>query len=161
MSPRDLYFATYHQAAHVVAALVLGCRIEYVEIATPASKVGWNLDSASIADTETVCGAGFEMEQILGRLYDSSWSRSEDDRVLLGTIHADRTGLSLTAPEIDARFTAGAASSRAILEHAGARHAIDELAEHLNDAYLRDERRVEAADMRAITAQITGAVAKP
>jgi len=161
MTPRDLYFDCYHQAAHVVVALVLGCRVEYVEIGTGADKIGWNLDAACVQDVEAVCAAGFEMEQILRRREDLSWSRAEGDRGLLQVTYADRTGLSLTTEELAARFTAGAVSSRSVLGHAGARHAIDELADYLNDAYLRDERRVEANDLKAITSQITGVPARP
>ena len=156
MSPRDLYFASYHQAAHVVSALVFGCRIEYVEIGNTVDKIGWNLDSASVGDAEAVCCAGFEMEMILGRRQDLSWSRSGSDRALLETIHSERMGETLTSAELDALFTASAKSSRTVLEHAAVRHAIDELAEHLSEAYLRGDRRVEAADLTGIAALITG-----
>jgi len=156
MTPRDIHFASYHQAAHVVSALLFGCRIEYVEIGNEADKIGWNLDSVSLRDTETVCGAGFEMERILGRRHELSWNRSDDDRVLLGTIHTDRTGETLTKVERDARFTAGADSSRSLLEHGRVRGVIDKLAEELNDAYHRGERRLEAKQISEITALVAG-----
>lgn len=159
MKPRDLHFATYHQAAHVVAALVVGCSVQYVEIGAATSRVGWNLDSAHIDDVGIIYGAGFQMEQMLGRRLEVSWTLSEDDRATLAGIYGDRTGISLTPAEIDERFQAGAASSEAILNHTAARHAIDELAELLTTVYLRGDHQLGIEDFQAITYQVTGVAA--
>lgn len=160
MTPRDLYFLTYHQAAHLVTAIVLGCGFDYVEIGTPLNLVGLDLEAASLADTETICAAGFEMEIILGRMHDTAWGRASDDRVLLGSIHADRTGDKLTSAELDERFTSGAASSRAVLQHKGTRSAIDQLSELLTDAHQSGERRVAAQDLKGVTGLLTGVAAQ-
>ena len=45
MTHRDLYFSTYHQAAHAVTAILLGCRVDYVDADATAEDQGWNLES--------------------------------------------------------------------------------------------------------------------
>ena len=140
----------------MVTALTLGCSIDYVEASREMASIGWNLETASTNDANLVCGAGFEMEIILGRLYDVAWKGSSGDRTLLQLTYADRTGIAMEAAEVDKEFKLGAASSRAILQHAVAREAIDTLAEALSDAHYKDKGRIEGSRLEAVAALITG-----
>lgn len=135
MKPRDLYFATQHQAAQIVAALTLGCPVDSVVPAANFEDLSICFDVASMEDIESVAAAGFEMERILGRLEEQAWARSESDRVGMARQYADHTGITLDAKAIDERFLRGAAASRAIIEHVQTRNAINDLAEALSDAY--------------------------
>jgi len=151
MTPRELYFVTHHQAAQVVAALMLGCRVDSIIVGTGPQDNGWNLEAAPFEDVEAICAAGFEMEILLGRMHEHAWTRSQPDRTYLGELHKDRTGDPLDLKWIDDQFVRGAASSRAILEHQGARKAIDLLADALNDVYGSKERKMTGVDIRTVT----------
>jgi hypothetical protein len=157
MTYRDLYFATHHEAAHVVTALTLGCRVDFVEFGEGKSEAGWCLNQSSVGDVETICAAGYAMEQLMGRLPEQAWSRSQDDRALMASLHADLTGLALDGPATAERFLEGAEWSRAILNHQTARRAIDALASALSAVYGTGERRMSGADILEITSPIMGA----
>jgi hypothetical protein len=157
MSPRDVYFTTHHQAAHVVTAILLGCRVEFIDVEGTPGDLGWNVDAAAISDIETVCAAGFEMERLLGRLEDIAWRRSQDDRDLMSALCADRTGSAMTEAAIKEHFLQGAAASRGILDHTTARQAIDLLAEALSDAHDAGEKRLSAERILTITGLQSGA----
>jgi hypothetical protein len=158
MPPRELYFATYHQAAHAVVAMTLGCRVEHVEIGMVPEDVGWCLDTAPSGDFETVCAAGFAMELILGRRHDAAWDHCKDDRALMANLCVDRTGVAMDAPASVERFMEGAAHCRAILAHPAVRTAIDDLSESLADAYLAGEERVEGDALGHVSDALVGTV---
>ena len=135
MNRRELYFSTHHQAAHAVAAITLGCGVDYVDIAADGAEFGWNLDDAPTGDVETICAAGFAMERILGRLHEHAWARSQADRALQASIVSGRTGVALDDAALIERFMEGADSSTGILNHQATRNAIDVLAEALSEEY--------------------------
>jgi len=161
MTPRELYFVTHHQAAQIVAALTLGCRVDHVVAGTGPQENAWSLEAAPIEDAASVCAAGFEMEILLGRLHEHAWTRSQQDRALLGELHSDRTGDVLDEARLEERFMQGAASSRAILEHQTSRKAIDLLADALSDVYGSKERKMTGVDIRTITGMETAIKAAP
>jgi hypothetical protein len=72
MTPRELFFATHHQAAQVVTAMTLGCRVEFIELGVPFGPGGCSLQTTSTRDIETIFASGFEMERVLGRLHDQA-----------------------------------------------------------------------------------------
>jgi len=151
LTPRDLYFASHHQAAHVVTAITLGCEVHYVDIGLPMEEVGWSLDTASVSDIEAVCAAGFEMERLLGRLYDQAWARSQEDRNLLASLYSDRTGLTMDQATLTERFLAGATSCRSILDHQTSRNAIDLVADALSTLLESGLHRLSAEAIYSIT----------
>jgi hypothetical protein len=151
MTPRELYFATHHQAAQVVAALMLGCRVDELTVAGSPQDFVWNLDAVPFEDVQAICAAGFEMEIVLGRLQEHAWTRSQLDRVLMAEVYTGRTGNVALQTLTDEQFNQGAVSSRAILDHQTARKAIDLLADALNDVYGSKERKITGVDIRTIT----------
>jgi|GEM_PF-3947272 len=155
-SRRELYFATYHQAAHAVTAVALGCRIDFVEIGVDDAEIGWSLDTASMGDVETICAAGFAMEKLLDRLPEHAWSHSKVDRDLLGALHAERTGLTMNEQVLSERFLEGALWATAMLNHQAIRAAIDLLAEALSDSFDAGTSRVSGADVHAIVGPSMG-----
>ena len=154
-SPRDLYFATYHQAAHAAVAVTLGCRVDYLEIGMVPEELGWCVDGTPSGDLETVCAAGFAMELELGRRHDSAWDHCKPDRILLTSSYDDRTGMAMDVAAGVERFMEGATLCRSILAHSAVRAVIDKLAEALGDAYLAGDERLERADVVAITDALT------
>ncbi len=151
MTPRELYFVTHHQAAQVVSALMLGCRVDSIIAGTGPQENSWSLEAAPFEDAQAVCAAGFEMEMLLGRLHEHAWTRSQQDRALMSELHTDRTGDTLDEVHLDELFMQSAESSRAILEHQTARKAIDLLADALSDVYGSKERKMTGIDIRTVT----------
>lgn len=151
MTPRELFFASHHQAAQVVTAMTLGCRVEYVDVAMPFGPSGCSLHNSATQDLETIFAAGFEMERVLGRMHDQAWLRCQKDRELMSESYSDRTGITIDEKTVTELFMRGAASSRAILEHATTRKAIDSLAEILSDMYGSPITRMMETDIQAIT----------
>ena len=146
-SSRELYFATYHQAAHAVVAAMLGCRVDHLEIGFQPESIGWNPECAPTGDFETICAAGFAMELILGRRHDVVWDPARDDRATLRAITLDRTGGEMSPEETARRFTEGSEHCRSILNHSNVRIAVDQVAEALGDAYLANEEGLKGADV--------------
>lgn len=146
-STRELYFATYHQAAHAVVAAMLGCRVDYLEIGLQPENVGWNPECAPTGDFETICAAGFAMELILGRRHDVVWEPARDDRATLRAIALDRTGGEMSPEETQRRFLQGVDHCRSILNHSSVRIVVDQVAESLGDAYLANEEGLKGADV--------------
>lgn len=151
LPPRDLYYATFHQAAQVVVAMMLGYRVDNVDIGVNPDEFGVCLESANADDIDTVCAAGYAMEVLLNRRADTAWDQSKTDRLRMKSLHGDHTGIVLDLAATKERFMAGAELCRAILNHTGARQAIDLLAEALSEAYLAGEGRLEAAAIQEVT----------
>ncbi|MGV3615373.1 MAG: hypothetical protein ACO1SV_08570 [Fimbriimonas sp.] len=157
LAPRELYFATYHQAAHAVVATMLGCGVDRLDIGMQPEEVGWNPDAAPSGDFETVCAAGYAMELLLGRRPEVAWRHCQDDLAILTRISADRTGTPVDPEEASARFIQGGEQGRAILGHPSVRAAIDRLAESLGDAYLAHVEGLTDDDVRATLGPLHGA----
>lgn len=150
-TPRDLHFSRCHRAAQAVTAILLGCRVEHMDARAEAGAPEFRLEQAAFNDVLTICGAGYQIERGLGRRQDVAWGRSKDDRMLVGLLYADATGLEMDEATVDEQFLVGAASSVAILEHPAARKAIERLAEALYEAETSGKERLEASEILSIT----------
>lgn len=151
LAPRDLYFASHHQAAHVVVAMMLGCRVDHVEIGITPEEPGWCLDTTPQGDIDTVCAAGYAMEILLGRRHDLAWTNCRSDLAAIATIHRERGELALDSDGAKKRFMNGAELSQAILTHPYVRAKIDALAEALSDLHLEGEGRMDGATVFAVS----------
>lgn len=148
---RDLHFSRCHRAAQAVTAILLGCRVEHMDARPDAGPPAFRLEAAAFNDVLTICGSGYQIERELSRLHDVAWNRSQDDRILVGLLYADSTGLEMDDATIDEQFLIGAASSVAVLEHPAARRAIERLAEALDEAEIAGKERIEGSEILAIT----------
>lgn len=148
MKARDLYFATHHQAAQIVAALTLGCPVDSVVPGSGFEDLKICFDAVSMEDLEIIAAAGFEMERLLGRLEEQAWARAESDRVGMAGYYSDHTGLTLDADAIKERFVRGAAASHVILEHVQTRRSINSLAEAISEAYVSGESQLSREQIR-------------
>ncbi len=159
LSPRDLYFATHHQAAHVAVAMVLGCRIDGIETSTGPDAILWSLDAVPTGDLATVCAAGYAMELLLGRRAELAEGHCRDDRSLMARLMADRTGFTPDSASVGAAFLEGAEQCRAILAHAAVRSAIDRLADAIAEAHLSGELALTRNELNGAVSSLAAATA--
>ncbi len=136
----------------MVTAATLGYSVDFVDITDDGGEIGFRLEKASAADIGSICGAGFAMERILGRMHDQAWKRCEGDRTMMSTLVADITGVTLDTKAADAQFLAGAEASTLLINNKATRRAIDDLADILSDLYLGGTTRLNSPSVCAPTA---------
>lgn len=154
LSARDLHFASCHQAAQVVVAMMLGCEVGSIQVGRPPDPAEWRFADAQEGDVETICAAGYAIEIAMGRIAEKAWGHAQNDLLLLRFLHAERTGLDLPHDQVEERFRAGAVHSQALLNHPVGRAAVDRLCGTIADRYLSGETSIGAQELRGLATQL-------
>lgn len=150
MDETEVRFATFHQAAHVTAAAMLGCSAERIFPLGSTVEEDWGILDAPLEDVATVCAAGYAMERILDRPESEAWARSRNDRALLAAIYGDRTGLAMDEAAVADLFTLGVASAHTILIHGNVRKVTESVAGALNQLYRQGREELSGEASRAL-----------
>lgn len=158
MTDRDLFFATRHQAAHAVITAVLGRTAARISPVASLVEEDWGIAGARIEEVAAVCAAGFAVERLLGRTTDEAWSRCKDDRSLLATIVADRSGIALEDVDLTDLFYQGVETAEAILRTPSAAKATDTIASMLLNVYDAGQSELGGEDVGKIVIAILRSV---
>jgi hypothetical protein len=145
--------ACRHEAAHVVAAITVGCPVEYSDL---EGGIGWCLEGAGLDDLQTVCAAGYAMERLLGRSEEQAWNATRADRTLMTVLSADLTGTQMPESVAKDRFLQAAAECEAILRHPSTARAVEALAEKLEVRYRAGDERMPGREVMEIVNPFLG-----